>query len=280
MSALVAETIARELDRLGATVGRPLVVSPLTASTNDDARAAAEAGAPHGAAFLADAQTRGRGRGGHTWYSPPGENLYLSVVLRPRLPAASVAPITLAVGVAVARVLEAILAGRAPVRVKWPNDVLAGPPLIEGAEGPAAPKADRPRKLAGVLVEGQLRGGQVQGLVAGVGVNVHASSFPEEIAARATSLALLGGEGLDRSRLAAQLLGAIGAAVARFEEDRLASFAADLERLDGLRGARVEVAGVRGIAGGIDGEGRLLVLEGAGAATAVVSGEVTLLGDL
>jgi BirA family biotin operon repressor/biotin-[acetyl-CoA-carboxylase] ligase len=257
VSTLSAETILRELDRLGARVGRPLRVATVTASTNDDARAAAAAGAPHGAAFVADAQTAGRGRGGHTWHSPAGENLYLSLVLRPRVAAASVAPITLAVGVAVARALE----GYARVWVKWPNDVLAGP-------------AARKRKLAGVLVEGQLRGDEVGSVIAGVGVNVHATSFPDEIAARATSLALLGGEGLDRSALAARLLAEIGAAVARFEEDRLASFAADLHRLDALRGSRVEVSEVRGVAEGIDGEGRLRVREESGKVTAVVSGEV------
>jgi BirA family biotin operon repressor/biotin-[acetyl-CoA-carboxylase] ligase len=262
VSALSAEAITRELDRLGARVGRQLVVAAVTASTNDDARAAAAAGAPHGAAFVADAQTAGRGRGGHTWHSPAGENVYLSMVLYPRVPPASVAPITLAVGVAVARVLEAALAGRAPVWVKWPNDVLAGP-------------ADRRRKLAGVLVEGQLRGQEVGSAIAGVGVNVHATSFPAELAARATSLAMLGGEGFDRSALAARLIAEIGAAVARFEEDRLGSFAADLYRLDALRGARVEVSGVRGVAEGIDEEGRLRVREESGRVTAVASGEVT-----
>ncbi len=268
MSDLDAAALARELTRLGAPVGHAVVV-PVTASTNDDARVAAAAGAPHGDCFVADAQTAGRGRGGHTWHSPPGENLYLSLVLRPRVSADGIASITLAVGVAVARVLEAALAGHAPanlrgtprppVWVKWPNDVLAG----------AGPR----RKLSGVLVEGQLRGIEVSSLVAGVGVNVHAASFPPEIAARATSLALLGAPGIDRSRLAAQLAAGILAAVARFEHDRLASFADDLDRLDGLRGAFVEVSGTRGIAAGIDAEGRLLVRGEGGLVTAVVSGE-------
>jgi BirA family biotin operon repressor/biotin-[acetyl-CoA-carboxylase] ligase len=259
LSDLSAGAVERALDALGAAVGRPLSVRAVTGSTNDDARAAAASGAPHGAAFLADAQTKGRGRGGHTWHSPPGENLYLSLLLRPKVPPASVAPVTLAVGVAVARVVEQIVAGRAPVWVKWPNDVLAG---------------DR-RKLAGVLVEGQLRGELVSSLVVGVGMNVRASAFPEEIAGRATSLALLGCEGLDRSAIAAALIAGIGAAVARFEVDRLASFRDDLARLDALRGARVEVGGVRGVAEGIDGEGRLLV-RGEGGVARVVSGEVAV----
>jgi BirA family transcriptional regulator, biotin operon repressor / biotin---[acetyl-CoA-carboxylase] ligase len=252
--------IERALDRLGATVGRPLVVREVTGSSNDDARAAAAAGAPHGAAFVADAQTKGRGRGGHTWHSPPGKNLYLSVLLRPRVGAASVAPVTLAVGVAVARVVEVVVAGRAPVWVKWPNDVLAG----------------ERRKLAGVLVEGQLRGDVVASLVVGVGVNVRAAAFPADLEGRATSLSLLGCEGLDRSAIAAALLAGIGAAVARFEVDRLASFQDDLARLDGLCGTRVEVGEVRGLAEGIDGDGRLLV-RGERGVVAVASGEVVVL---
>lgn len=266
MTDLDAGAIERALNRLGASLGRPLTVMEETGSTNDDARAAAAAGAPHGATFLADAQTRGRGRGGHAWSSPSGENLYLSMVLRPRIPAVSVAPITLAIGVAVARVAEGILGDRAPVRVKWPNDVLAGP----------LPERGLARKLAGVLVEGQLRGTEVTSLVAGVGLNVHARSFPAELASRATSLASLGAEGLDRSAIAAALIAAVGAAVARYERDRLASFLADLERLDGLRGVEVDVAGVCGTASGVDAEGRLLV-RGPCGIVPVVSGEVALL---
>jgi BirA family biotin operon repressor/biotin-[acetyl-CoA-carboxylase] ligase len=263
VSDLDAAAIARALDRLGSPVGRPLSVVALTGSTNDDARAAAAAGAPHGAAFVADAQTAGRGRGGHTWHSPPGENLYLSLVLRPRVPAASVAPITLAVGVAIARALEVVVASRVPVRVKWPNDVLAGEPL---------------RKLAGVLVEGQLRGSEVVSLVAGAGVNVHAASFPAELAERATSLAILGCAPLDRSAIAADLCAAVGSAVAAFEAGRLGSFRGDLERLDALRDVEIEVGGVRGTGAGIDAEGRLLVRGSGGGVTAVSSGTVTLLG--
>lgn len=265
MNDLSAAAIGRALDGLGAVVGRPLVVKAETGSTSDDARAAAAAGAPHGAAFVADAQTRGRGRGGHTWHSPAGENVYLSMVARPRLGAATIAPITLAVGVAIARVLEARLAGGPPLWLKWPNDVLAGP-------------AAHKRKLAGVLVEGQLRGSEVTSLVIGVGVNVRAAAFPDELAARATSLALLGAVDLDRAVIAAEILAAVGAAVARFEVDRLASFLPDLTRLDALRGARVEIAGARGVAAGIDADGRLLVRGEGGELTPVVTGEVSLLG--
>lgn len=260
MSDLDAARIARAIAAAGGAP-RPITVAASTASTNDDARAAAGRGAPDGAAFLAETQSAGRGRGGHTWHSPPAENLYLSLVARPRVPAASIAPITLAVGVAVADVLAERLGERANVGVKWPNDVLANG-----------------RKIAGVLVEGQLRGANVSSLIVGLGVNVHAAAFPPELAARATSLALLGvaESDRDRSTLAASLLLAIGAAVRRFEGLRLQGFLAAITRRDALLGQLVEVATVRGTAAGIDVEGRLLVRGEGGAITAIVSGEVVL----
>ena len=258
MSDLDAASIARAIAASGGAP-RPIVVAASTVSTNDDAKVAASTGAPDGAAFLAEAQTAGRGRGGHTWHSPPAQNLYLSVVVRPRVPAASLAPVTLAVGVAVADVLAARVGERAVVAVKWPNDVLAGG-----------------RKLAGVLVEGQLRGGEVSSLVVGLGVNVHAMEFPPELAERATSLAILGVDdrGRDRSELASELIQAIDGAVRRFEEHRLAGFASAFARRDALLGQAVDVAGVRGVAVGIDAEGRLLGRGAGGEITPVVSGEV------
>jgi BirA family biotin operon repressor/biotin-[acetyl-CoA-carboxylase] ligase len=256
VSDLDAASIARAITASGGS-SRPITVAPSTLSTNDDAKVAASTGAPDGAAFLAEMQTAGRGRGGHTWHSPAAENLYLSLVVRPRVPAASIAPITLAIGVVVADVLAARVGERAIVAVKWPNDVLANG-----------------RKLAGVLVEGQLRGGEVSSLIVGLGVNVHATEFPPELAARATSLALLGVVDRDRSTLAAELILAIEAAVRRFEEQRLAGFLAAITRRDALLGQAVEVAGVRGTAVGVDVEGRLLVRDALGVITAIVSGEV------
>jgi BirA family biotin operon repressor/biotin-[acetyl-CoA-carboxylase] ligase len=171
--------------------------------------------------------------------------------------------VALAAGLAVADVLEARLLAapepRARVAIKWPNDVLA---------------ADR--KIAGVLVEGQLRGTEVVSLIIGVGVNVRTRDFPPEIAARATSLALLGCPDLDRSTLAAALLAALGGAVIRYEQEGLEGFSSALARRDALYGRHVTVGDIAGIAAGIDAEGRLLVRAKGGAVIPVVSGEVTV----
>src|SRR5437868_3626316 len=116
--------------------GQPTVFKPETGSTNDDVRAAALTGAATGFTVLADTQTAGRGRRGRSWHSPPGENLYVSVLARPALEAAHAPLITLAAGLAVR---DAVLewTQSQPVAIKWPNDV-----RIDG------------RKIAGVLVEG------------------------------------------------------------------------------------------------------------------------------
>lgn len=256
---LRAEQIERHLDRLGAQIGRPLSVVAETASTNDDAKAAAAAGAPHGAVFLADAQTAGRGRGDHTWHSPPGENLYMSVVLRPRVEPALMAPIALIIGVAAASTVERRVASviSEPVGIKWPNDLIVAR-----------------RKLGGVLVEARLRGAEVSSVVVGVGLNVRTQAFPPSIAARATSLSALGCVDLDRAPLAADLLAAIERAIGLYEQRGLEPFLDELARRDVLRGELVDVGGVRGVGEGIDAAGRLLIRSSDGEIHRAASGEV------
>lgn len=253
-----------ERERLGAVLGEPLSVVAITGSTNDDARKAAGSGAPHGATFFADAQTAGRGRGGHTWHSPRGENLYFSVVLRPARSASAVATLPLVAGLAVVDALEPRLPGARPaLGLKWPNDVLCGG-----------------RKLAGILVESQLRGSAVAAAIVGIGINVRATRFPDELAVRATSLALLGCADLDRSTLAAAVLARLGEHGARWDAEGLGPFLERLRARDALRGATVSVTtsgGVLdGIAEGVDDGGRLLVRDAAGSLHAITSGSVAL----
>jgi BirA family biotin operon repressor/biotin-[acetyl-CoA-carboxylase] ligase len=128
------------------------------ASTNDEAAAWARAGAPEGAVVIADAQTRGRGRMGRVWHSPPGAALYFSTVLRPKLPLQKLPPLTLAVGVAVAEAVASF--GREP-RLKWPNDL-----LLDG------------KKVAGILTESATQGGRLEHVIVGIGVNLQVTEFP------------------------------------------------------------------------------------------------------
>lgn len=139
----------------------------VVASTNDRALQWARLGAPHGAMVTADAQTAGRGRLGRAWTSPPGEDLYVSLVLRPGH-SEGLGALGLAVG---AGLREALAPWVPQARLKWPNDILVGG-----------------RKLAGILCEARWVGGTPE-VVVGFGVNVGRRAFPPELAGQATSLA-------------------------------------------------------------------------------------------
>jgi BirA family transcriptional regulator, biotin operon repressor / biotin---[acetyl-CoA-carboxylase] ligase len=149
--------------------------SPVTGSTNSDAMAAARSGAPHGAVFLADEQTAGRGRGDHSWHSAAGEGLYVSVLLRPNLAPAFLPLLPLAAGLAAADAIRAVTG--LVVDLRWPNDLLLGP-----------------RKIGGILVEAQSQAQSEAApkafAVVGIGINVHQRNFEPELATPATSLDL------------------------------------------------------------------------------------------
>jgi BirA family biotin operon repressor/biotin-[acetyl-CoA-carboxylase] ligase len=239
-------------------LGRPLMYLPITGSTNDDALAAARSGAPHGSVFLADEQTKGRGRRGHSWLSAPGENLLFSVLLRPELQLTRVSALTLAIGLALRDAVAPLIA--APASLKWPNDL-----LVNG------------KKIAGVLVESQLQGDQLQAVVVGVGLNVSTRAFPAEISAIATSLALLGAARLEREALLFDLLEAIALRVAAYQLGGVSGILGELNAADALRGQRVRVGEVAGVGRGLDDQGRLLLEDPQGAQHAILSGTVELL---
>jgi BirA family biotin operon repressor/biotin-[acetyl-CoA-carboxylase] ligase len=138
-------------------------------STQQVARDLARAGAAEGTAVVAEEQTAGRGRLGRPWHSPPGENLYCSVVLRPPLAPGEVPQIALVAGIAVAAAVEEVT-GRRPA-IKWPNDV-----LLDG------------KKVAGILTEMESEIDRVHHVIAGIGVNLNTRRFPRELRDKASSL--------------------------------------------------------------------------------------------
>src|SRR5512139_1434469 len=105
-------------------LGRPLHYCLEITSTNSRARELADGGAAEGTVVVAESQSQGRGRLGRRWESPPFTNLYLSILLRPRLSPAHAAQITLMAAVALAEVVDAYVPGQAAI--KWPNDILIG----------------------------------------------------------------------------------------------------------------------------------------------------------
>lgn len=257
-------SISSGLDLRTRWLGRAFEWHALCASTNDLAAARARDGAPEGLVVAADAQSGGRGRLGRIWHSPPGDNVYLSIVLRPRRSPAEIPPLTLLAGAAVARALGGF---GVQARLKWPNDV-----FVE--------EAGSPRKLAGILTEMSSEGERVGHVVVGLGLNVNTVDFPPELAGRATSLRRLLGRPLARGPLVAAILDAFeplyddfaargpAAAVAAWRACHGA--APERERL------RVSAAGgpLEGIALGLDTDGALLLRDDAGRVHRVLSGEI------
>jgi BirA family biotin operon repressor/biotin-[acetyl-CoA-carboxylase] ligase len=126
-------------------------------------------GAPEGAVVLAEEQTAGRGRLGRSWASERGVGLYFSVLLRPPLPPAQAAVLTLALGLGAARGLGEACGRRCDLR--WPNDVLLSD-----------------KKCCGILVETAAEQNRLQYAIAGVGINVNQPEMPGDLATLATSL--------------------------------------------------------------------------------------------
>jgi BirA family transcriptional regulator, biotin operon repressor / biotin---[acetyl-CoA-carboxylase] ligase len=199
----------------------------------------------HGTVHIADFQTKGRGRHGNTWTSPrPAENLLFSVLLRPSMALETASCFTLAVGLAVRDAVQPYLAQA--VGIKWTNDIVAGG-----------------RKLAGILVESQLRGDRISALVVGIGLNVYMTDLPDEIASIATSMALLGAANCDRETLLVEILAALEQRLGAFEHAGLGAILDELRQHDAILGRRVRVGTHTGTARGISASGALLLDVGA-----------------
>ena len=173
----------------------------VTDSTSERAFAAlADGTAAHGDVHTAEAQTAGHGRHGREWSSPPGGDLYASVVLLPPSPGWDPVGLTMAVGLGVLRGIERL--GAEGLRLEWPNDVVD----TGGA------------KLAGVLVESRGFRADDPHYVAGFGVNVTRTEFPPELLEErpVTSLALCGVDS-DAERLLESVLDELDAALTQLE---------------------------------------------------------------
>jgi BirA family biotin operon repressor/biotin-[acetyl-CoA-carboxylase] ligase len=141
---------ARELE---AALGLPKVeLLESTTSTLDVAHRLASQNAAAGTLVIANEQTAGRGRGGKTWQSSPGDGLWITLIERP-VEASGIGVLSLRIGIAAAAALDRFAAE--PIRLKWPNDL-----YVERG------------KLAGILVEARWREQSVEWLAIGLGVNV------------------------------------------------------------------------------------------------------------
>ncbi len=165
-------------------IGRPLYYYPEIGSTNDEAFRLGIAGAPEGTVVIADSQTKGKGRLQRLWHSPPGSNIYTSILFRPNFAPDQAPRISIAAGVAVAEILSQYCPGL--VQLKWPNDVLLNN-----------------KKLCGILAQIKTSANSIDFVVLGIGINVNIdyNQLPCEIQSIATSLAIETGREIGRMEL-------------------------------------------------------------------------------
>ncbi len=253
------------ISRLGRTrvIGRDVRVFQETTSTNDVIEKLARDGVKEGVAVFAESQTRGRGRLGRKWVSPPKSGLWLSILLRPDLRPQETTRLTIASATALRRAIE-LLTGLQP-NIKWPNDILV-----------------RGRKVAGILTELSAELDRVNYVVLGIGVNVNMNpaDFPAELRKTATSLKAELGKPVSRPELAVAILRELDRDYARVGSGEFAALADEWEEHGTTIGHDVVIRmgerQLRGHAESLGEDGALLLRTEHGHLERVVGGDVTL----
>ncbi len=262
--------IIRKLNGLLRTdnIGKVLHFYDKVDSTNTVLYKLAENGASEGTAVIADSQTEGKGRLDRIWISPPGVNLYISLLFRPSIPARESPLMTLLTAVAIVEALKKT--GVKNPSIKWPNDV-----QIDG------------KKVAGILTEMKPRGESVEFIVVGIGININMTRATinkemREAARIATSIMEHLGRDVDRAKFTADLLLEIESWYGTFDKRGKASILKEWTARWGGLEKRVRVSTEKsetfqGTAIGIDGDGHLLVEKDDGETATVIAGYVSVI---
>lgn len=220
---------------------------------------------PDGTLFVAEKQTVGKGRQGRIWTSPPGENIYMSLLLwKPEIKPVSASQLTLVMGLSVAQGMEAITGRTAGI--KWPNDV-----VYSG------------KKICGILTEMRIQEGKPEYIVIGVGINVNQTEFPPELQDKATSVFLETGKKADRILGIARVMECFEKNYRKFlRTEDLSLLKEDYESLLLNKDRQVRIIEKdgqwQGRARGINDRGELLVEDGHGNLREILSGEVSVRG--
>lgn len=225
-------------------------------STNSIAASMADA-VEDGTTIISEIQTRGRGRIGRTWVSPKG-GIWLSIVLKPKIPVSRAYRLTIAAGLAAVKTIRTY---KIDAKIKWPNDIIIGN-----------------KKVCGILTETKAEAEQIKYAILGIGVdaNIDTRLFPEEIRDSSTSLQTELGGAIDRVWFTKRLL-------TSFEYEYLRLYKQFPQILDEWRyflatiGKRVQInnpsTAIYGKAVGVDREGALIIKCDDGFIERVVAGE-------
>ncbi len=248
----------------GELIGKYVFLFDEVDSTNTKARELAEKGYDEGTVIMAENQSKGRGRLGRVWVSPPGVNFYISIILKPELVPAKATRITMLVAVAVASALRKTLS--LPVTIRWPNDILV-----------------RDRKLGGILIEMDSEMDRVNYVVIGIGINVNMdiSILPDGLQKTATSIKRELGHEVKRIDILIPLLKEIGYWYRVYKKDGIHPVLNEWINLSSTLGKRIRLSTpkkvIEGKAEGIDEDGRLIIGFPDGSFELASSGDVTVI---
>ena len=237
---------------------------PVIDSTNSEAERQLTFGRKGPFAITSSCQTMGRGRLGRDWHSASASNLYLSVVFEPNIPPQQLQHFTLWAGIHICRALQSFVP-KAPLKIKWPNDL--------HCDG---------RKFAGMLTEATMDSDRIRSIVFGIGLNLNSNpaSYPIALRGLATSLYAMHGKELPLNQVTAKVITAVETAYkCALGGDTSETIVNAWTPLSALNGKRVTALmngrEISGIASGIDESGALLLQTESGIRS-VRAGDVTL----
>ncbi len=259
------EEIKNSLSGHVSVMGKKIIFLETVDSTNTRAMELAGKGCEEGTVVIADAQTGGKGRLGRKWLSPPGKNIYMSIVLKPYISPRDATVLTLMSAVSCATAIKKC--SSIPVTIKWPNDL-----MVSG------------RKLGGILTEIKADMDRISYAIVGIGINVNLDlmDMPGEIGSFATSIKHHSGDLYPRTKIAVEILKEMDkwyAVLLNIGKKPIADEWMLLSSTIG-RAVKVTVGGAvfTGIAGSIDEEGMLMLKLPDNSVKKINAGDVVILG--
>jgi BirA family transcriptional regulator, biotin operon repressor / biotin---[acetyl-CoA-carboxylase] ligase len=252
------------ISRVGGAMWKEVVCYKSVDSTNDTAAALCLSRKPAGGTVIvADTQEKGRGRLGRQWISPPGLNIYMSIVLVPSIGPKDATLLTVLSAVACTKALRERCG--VDISIKWPNDL-----MIKG------------KKVGGILTETRVDHDRIAWAVIGIGINVNmdSGSFPAAIRKTATSIKAEGGKHHSRSGLIAAILEEFEKSYSTLVNKGRTSLINKWRQLSCTPGKHVCVTEgnrqISGFAEDIDDEGMLLVRLPSGELKRIGAGDLTV----
>ncbi|MDI6890562.1 MAG: biotin--[acetyl-CoA-carboxylase] ligase [Thermodesulfovibrionales bacterium] len=245
-------------------IGREIFFYETVGSTNTIAAGLAEKGEAEGVVVIADSQERGRGRLGRFWVSPPGVNIYMSIILRPEIEPKDATLITIMAAVGCTSALRRLTGLN--VTIKWPNDLMVSD-----------------KKIGGILTETKTAHKRIIYAITGIGINVNMDqdAFPEDIKEVATSVKMETGIPHSRTEIIIEILNAIDYWYRILKEMRRRMLLSEWQYLTSTLGRKVRVTVGKetftGLAESIDDEGMLILRLPSGVLQKISAGDLTIL---